>query len=525
MKKLLVILMMALMALSFGSAAFAKKTTFIYGKSQPAIWLDPGVVDEGGSSSVCTQMFESLVTYEPGGTKIIPELAESWEFSEDGKLLTFHLRKNVKFHDGTPMNADAVVFSLARQHFNDHPFHQYGPWKYYETSGFKDVYKDGKLKKEGIIKDIRKVDDYTVEIELTKPDAPIMVNFTLYFTSIVSPTAAEKYGADFRKNPVGTGPFKFVEWVKDDHVMLVKNEDYWGEPAGVDRLIFKVYPDGTARSLALEKGEVDMIDPPDADNLKKLAANDDINIMAKPGLTMGYLCMNVERPPFNNVLVRQAVNHAINKDQIIKAVFGKLGSVATGPVPPSLWGLNRDLEPYDYNPAKAKELLKKAGVAEGTSFELFALPVARPYNPNGKKVAEILQAQFKAVGLNAKIVTYEIGTYWDKVDAGEFDMCMTGWSGEPDPNDFLFRLFTPGYLNSARWNNEEYNKLVSDARTVMDVEKRTELYEKAQVILHEEAPIVMLAYGVLTSPMRNYVKGHVIYPSNKLQLHHVRIER
>ena len=525
MKKMCLLMVVALVVAAASFPAQAGPKTLVYGKSQAAIALDPGAVDEGGSSSVVSQIFDSLLAYEPGGTKVIPALAERYTVTGDGKEITFYLRKGVKFHDGTTMDADAVVFSLARQQFDDHPFHQYGPWKYWNTSGFKDIYKkDGSLKKKGIIKDIQKVDDYTVKVLLNKADSAIMVNFTLYFTSIVSPSAAKKYGPDFRKNPVGTGAFKFVKWVKDDHILLRKNEVYWGDKANVDNLVFKVFPDATARSMALIKGEVDIIEPPDADNLKELEKNPNIKIAAKEGLTMGYVCMNVERKPFDNKLVRQAVNYAINKDEIITAVYGKLGSAATMPMPPSLWGFNKDLVPYTYNPEKARELLAKAGHPDGFDIELFALPVSRPYNPNGRKVGEIMQAQLKKVGINAKIVTFDIGTYWDKVDAGEFDMCMTGWSGEPDPNDWLHRLFTSGYLNSARWSNDAYTDLVTEARAISDIAQRAELYKKAQAIIHEEAPIVMLAYGVLTTPMRNNVENHIIYPSNKLVLRHIKLK-
>ncbi len=525
MKKSVKLLLITLAVFAMSSPAWAAPKTLVYGKAQAAIALDPGVVDEGGSSAVVSQIFDSLLAYEPGGTKIIPALAERYQVSDDGKEITFFLRKDVKFQDGTIMDADAVVFSLARQQFKDHPFHKYGPWKYWSTSGFTDILKkDGSLKKKGIIKDIKKVDDHTVKVVLNDADAAIMVNFTLYFTSIVSPTAVKKYGADFGKNPVGTGPFSFVKWVKDDNVTLKKNKDYWGEKAKVDNLIFKVYPDATARSMALIKGEVDIIEPPDADNLKELEKNPHINIAAKEGLTMGYVCLNVERKPFDNKLVRQAVNHAINKEEIIAAVYGELGSVATMPMPPSLWGFNKDIIPYDFNVKKAKELLAEAGYPNGFEMQLLALPVSRPYNPNGQKVAEIMQAQLKQIGIEAKIISYDIGTYWDKVDAGEFDMCMTGWSGEPDPNDWLHRLFTAGYLNSSRWHNQEYTDLVNKARTISDIDERTVLYEKAQVILNEEAPIIMLAYGVLTVPMRDNVKGFLIYPSSKLALRHVSIE-
>jgi len=368
-----------------------------------------------------------------------------------------------------------------------------------------------------------KVDDYTVKVLLNELDTSIMYNFALYFTSIVSPTAAEKLGEDFKKQPVGTGPFKFVEWIKDDRVTLERFDDYWGEPAGVQRLIMKVYPDPTARSLALKKGEVDMIEPPDYDNLLQLMTAPNVVVDFSEIYSIGYVCFQVEKAPFDDVRVRRALNHAINKDEIIKGVYGVLGSPGHIPLPKDMWSYNEDIKPYGYDPEKAKALLAQAGYPDGFECELFALPVSRPYNPNGMKVAEIMQAQLAAVGVDADIISYDIGTYWDKVDAGEFDLCMTGWTGEGDPDDFLYNLFTEGYLNSARWYNDEYIDLVTQAKKRTSLEDRAELYEQAQEILHEEAPIIMLAYVVDSMPMRNRVVGYIPYPTGKLVLKHVRL--
>jgi len=498
--------------------------TLVFGKRQPAIALDPGAVDEGGSSGVTTQIFESLLSYEPGTTNLAPALAEDWEISDDGLEITFYLREGVKFHDGTEMDADAVVFSFMRQLDKDHPFHQYGPWKYWSSKGWSPRYEeDGTLKDPGVIKDVVKVDDYTVKVLLNELDTSIMYNFALYFTSIVSPTAAEKLGEDFKKQPVGTGPFKFVEWIKDDRVTLERFDDYWGEPAGVQRLIMKVYPDPTARSLALKKGEVDMIEPPDYDNLLQLMTAPNVVVDFSEIYSIGYVCFQVEKAPFDDVRVRRALNHAINKDEIIKGVYGVLGSPGHIPLPKDMWSYNEDIKPYGYDPEKAKALLAQAGYPDGFECELFALPVSRPYNPNGMKVAEIMQAQLAAVGVDADIISYDIGTYWDKVDAGEFDLCMTGWTGEGDPDDFLYNLFTEGYLNSARWYNDEYIDLVTQAKKRTSLEDRAELYEQAQEILHEEAPIIMLAYVVDSMPMRNRVVGYIPYPTGKLVLKHVRL--
>lgn len=504
-----------LLVLAF-SAAAAKNDTLIYGVSHSAITLDPAMIDEGGSSHVIIQVVEALLDFKSGTSEIVPHLAESYEVSADGKEVTFHLRKGVKFHDGTTMDADAVVFSLARQHYKDHPFFKYGTWKQWSSNNWSDQYKeDGSLKSQGIIKDILKVDDYTVKVMLNEPDAAILTQFTGYYTGIVSPTAVQKDPENFKKNPVGTGPFKFVKWVKDDYITVERFDEYWGEPAKLQRVIFKVYPDGTARSMALKKGEVDIIDPPDYDNLMELMKNPDIQVLKRDGLSVGYVCLFVKRPPFDNKLVRQAVNYAINKAEIIKGVYGELGTPSDSPIPKMLWGYNEEIVPYEFNPDKAKQLLAEAKYDANTKVQLFALPVARPYNPDGRKVAEIMQAQLKQVGMAADIVSYDIGTYWDKVDAGEFDMAMTGWTGGADPDSFLYKLFTKGYLNSSQWLNDEYVALVTKAKQTPDQAERTKLYKQAQVILHDEAPIIPLANGVLTYPMSKRVQGFVMYPTDE----------
>ena len=493
-----------------------KNDTLIYGKSHAAITLDPAQIDEGGSSHVVVNMVETLLEFKPGTTELVPHLAKSYTVSEDGKEITFVLRKGVKFHDGTEMNADAVVFSLSRQHDKDHPYYQYGTWKQWGANNWSDKYnEDGTIKNKGIIKEIEKVDDYTVKVTLNEPDSSIIVQFASYYTGIISPTALKKDPENFKKHPVATGPFQFQKWVKDDYVAVERFDDYWGEPTKLKRVIFKVYPDGTARSMALKKGEVDIIDPPDYDNLAGLMKDPDVNVLTADGLTVGYVCMFVKRAPFDNKLVRQAMNYAINREEIIKAVYGELGVPSKLPLPTSHWAYDNELQAYEYNPEKAKELLAEAGYADGMTIELFALPVARPYNPDGRKVAEIMQAQLKKVGVEAKIVSYDIGTYWDKVDAGEFDMAMTGWSGGPDPDSFLYKLFTKGYLNSSQWINDEYIDMVTKAKHVSDQAARTEFYKNAQEILKEEAPIIPLAQGVLAYPMSKRVQGFVIYPTDE----------
>jgi ABC-type transport system substrate-binding protein len=515
MKKILAATLCALLAGSFAlTAAGSKGGMLVYGKPKDARSLDPGNIDEGNSSMVASQIFESLLTYKPGTTEIIPWLAKEMPtISKDNLELTFRLRPGVKFHDGTPMNADAVVFSLKRQNDKSHPFNQYGPWKYWSSKAWAATDKDP-----GIVKDIVKVDDLTVKVVLNKADMSVLYNFTLYFTAVVSPTAAMKLGPEFKNHPVGTGPFQFVEWQKDSHVALKRFEGYWGPKAKVEGVIFKVFPDEQARVLALKKGEADVIDPPGPEGMKTIEADPNLKLHRGDVLSIGYLCLNCESGPFVNKKLREAFVQGVNRKQILDSVYGKTGVAEKLPLPSLLWGYDKKLPDYTYSPDKAKALVKASGVATPIKVNLIYLPAWRPYNPNGKQIAEIIQAQLKPIGFDVTIQTYDIGTYWDNVDAAKFDVCQTGWTGEGDPDDYLFNLFTQGYNNSGRWHNKEYEDLVTKAKLVSAQKDRAALYYKAEKVMMNEAPILMLARGVEFRPMNKRVEGWTTYPTGKMNL-------
>jgi len=308
-------------------------STLVFGSSGDAVRLDPADVTDGESIQRMDNIFEGLVEYETGSVLIQPCLATSWEASADGKEITFHLREGVKFHDGTDFNADAVVFYFARQYDPNHPYHQYGEWSYWRWM-FGDVDK------------VEKIDDYTVKVVLKNINASIMTSLAMFTVNIVSPANAEKYKEDAFKNPCGTGPFKFVEWVKDDHITLVANENYWRERAKLDKLIFKVIPDPSARLMALEVGEVQGIEYPNPADLDRIKANKDLKLLTEPGMNIGYMAMNtgygyidankngvrdieeeplVKTPGYSEPLtkkkVRQAINMAIDKQSIVDNIY------------------------------------------------------------------------------------------------------------------------------------------------------------------------------------------------------------
>jgi ABC-type transport system substrate-binding protein len=496
------------------AAAGPGATMLVYGKAKDARVLDPGLIDEGNSSVVACQIFESLLRYKPGTMEVEPCLAESLPtVAKDGLALTFKLRKGVHFQDGTPLNADAVVFSLKRQNDKNHPFNRFGPWNHWVTKGW-----SATAKKPGIIRDIVKVDDSTVKVLLSTPDSTVLYKFALYFTSIVSPSAAQKYQADFRKNPVGTGPFQFVKWQKDDQIVLKRFDGYWGPKARLPGIIFKVLPDEQGRILALKRGEADIIEQPAPSGLATLEADPGIKIQQGNFLSIGYLCLNCESGPFVHKQLRQAFNHAVNRQEILKTVYGKMGVAEKLPLPSLLWGYDKSIPDYDYNPEKARALVKASGVPQPIKINLVYYPGYRPYNPSGQKVAEIVQAQLKAVGFDARIQTYESGTYWDNVNAGKFDVCGDGWSGEADPDDFLYGLFTEGVENTGRWHNPAYVDLVTRAKVASGRAARSRLYAQAERILMDDAPVLVLARGLAFQPMRKRVQGYTIYPNGKIYL-------
>lgn len=482
----------------------------VFARSGDSVGLDPARETDGESFYGSTQIFDNLVEFVPGTTDTRPALAESWEISDDGLTFTFNLREGVTFHDGTPFNAEAVKFSFDRQRDESHPYYDLGPWKYW-----------GYMSMSDIVDEITVIDDLTVEFTLKKVEAPFLANLAMDFAAIVSPTAVREYGEDFKNNPVGTGPFKFVEWIKDDRIVLDRNEDYWRRPAYLDRLILRVVPDATARFLALQSGEVDVIDFPSPEDLEAMEADPNIELIQQPGLNVGYIAMNTDKEPFDNVLVRRAVNYAINKQDIIDAVFGSAGQVAKNPIPPTMWSYNEDIEDYGYDPEMARELLAEAGYPNGFETDLWAMPVSRPYFPDGRTVAVIAQANLAEVGIEAEIVSYDWGTYLDRTDSGEHQMALLGWTGDNgDPDNFLYVLLSSAAAevpagNIAFWRNDEFDALIEEAKTTFDHDRRVELYEDAQEVFHDQAPWVPVAHSVVTVPVRSNVEDFVIYPTGK----------
>lgn len=519
MKKLTKLSLIAL-AMTSTSVFAAGPKTFVYCSEASPSYLSPVLGTDGATLDASGQtMFNGLTTFERGTTNVIPALAEKWDVSEDGKTYVFHLRKGVKFHSNKEFkpkrdfNADDVVFSFNRQLEPNHPYHKVSGGTYEYFIG---------MDMQNIIDEVEKVDDYTVKISLKVPNAPFLANLAMDFASIYSAEYADamakaKTPEKLDSAPIGTGPFEFVSYQKDSAVRYKAFEHYWQGKAKIDRLVFSITPDASVRYAKLQKGECHAAPYPNPADIAKLKADPNVELLTKPGLNIGYLNFNVQKAPFDNVKVRQALNYAVNKEAIIESVYQGAGQVAKNPIPPTMWSYNDDVKDYEYNPEKAKALLKEAGFEKGFETDLWAMPVSRPYNPNARRMAELVQADWEKVGVKTKIVSYEWGEYLKRMRAGDHQTGMMGWTGDNgDPDNFLNTLLSCAAVESgsnyAKFCHKEFNDLVTKAAQVTDPAERTAIYKQAQAVFKEQAPWITIAHSTTYFPVRKEVTGYVIDP-------------
>ena len=473
-----------------GTTETAEEKVLIFGRGGDSVSLDPAAVTDGESFKVTQNVQETLLNFGQQDTTINDGLATKWEPSEDGLTYTFTLREGVKFHDGTDFNAEAVVKNFERWAGGSEDLFPY----YGSMFG-------GYEGDEGhVIESVTAEGDYTVIFKLTRAQAPFLKNIAMSPFAIASPTAFEAAGDKYGDSPVGTGPFKFVEWKRNDSITIEKNEEYWNsEEPKLDRVVFRAIPDNSARLNALLTGEIDLADgvnPSDGATVESEAA---LQLFERPSMNVGYLGLTSTRPPFDNQKVRQAVNYAIDKQAIVDAFFEGRAEVAKNPMPSSISGYNDDIPGYEYDPEKAKQLLAEAGFTDGFEMELWAMPVPRPYMPDGTKVAEAIQKNLADVGITANIVSYEWATYLEKARNGEADAFLLGWTGDNgDADNFIYVLLDEdniGSNNYSYYSNPETHKILIEAQTEVDEEKRNELYKQAQEIIFEDAPWVPLAHS------------------------------
>jgi peptide/nickel transport system substrate-binding protein len=484
------------------------RKTFIFARGADAQKLDPADVDDGESIKILVNVCEGLLRFKDGTTEVEPCLAESWTTSDDGKVYTFKLRKGVKFHDGTPLNAETAVWSFHRQMDARHPAHfASAKFEYWGA-----MY--------SMVESVKAADAMTVEIRLKEPHAPFLLNMAMFPVSLLSPAALATYGEKMQSNPVGTGPFKFREWKRGERVVLEANDDYWGGRPKIDRLIFKVVPDNAARFIQLKAGEIHAMDGLDPNNLDAIERDPNLKLVQSQGINVCYLSLNCEVPPFNDKRVRQAVAMAIRKKDLIASVYRGTASAAVNPMPPIVFGFNDKIKDYNVDTKTAEKLFESytedpSNNTEFTlPFKLHVMSNPRPYLPNPTRAAELIKGDLERIGLKVQIVTNDWGTHLAKTRNGEHQMALLGWiSDNGDPDNFLGVLLSSATarkgsaLNISFYKNPKFDELIDKAKVELNPEKRAALYKEAQEIIHDDCPMIPLAHVRDTVAMRKNVQN------------------
>ena len=512
--------LLMLVLLGWSLPLVAAKKTFVYCSEGSPSTFNPQLAMDGTSFNASSRtVYNRLVEFKRGSTRIVPGLATSWSYDPAKMTWTFNLRRGVKWHSNKghkptrTFNADDVLFSFNRQRLKNHPWHKVsgGRYEYFEA-----------MEMSQIIGNIIKVNDYQVKFVLTRNYTPFLADLAMDFASILSKEYADRMLAaktpeKLDRHPIGTGPFVFGKYVKDSQVRFTAHRQHFGGKSPLDQLIFSITVDNNVRFQKLKTRECHLIAYPAVQDLPAIRKDSKLRLIEKEGLNVAYLAFNVKKKPFDNVLVRRAMHHAMNRAHYIKTVYKGTAVIAKNPLPPAVMGYNDKIKDYDYNPKLARQLLKQAGYAKGFSAELWTLPVQRPYNPDGKKLGVLMQADLAAIGIKIKLVTYDWPTYLAKSKNGEHQLLQLGWSGDNgDPDNFLRVLLSCSAVasgaNRANWCNKKFSELVTKASQTADLKERTAYYRAAQRIFKEEVPWVTLAHAKIFRGMSQRVKDFRIDP-------------
>lgn len=513
------LLMLISSVLPLHSFADTIKKIVFCAEGNPATFA-PSVGFNANSIDVYVAIYDTLVTYSRGETTLIPSLAEHWQISKDAKEYTLFLQRGVKWHSNalfTPtrhFNADDVIFTFERQLKTNHPYYRIpnADHSYFKSLGFATL-----------IKSIEKLDDYTVKFILNEPNAGFLTKLSLTVGSIQS---LEYATAMLRletpeivdTQPIGTGPFSFESYEKDQKILFKTFPDYWRGRSKIDELEFLVTPNASDRWQKLQSNICQVMPFPQLEDLPLMRKHHKVTVLEQVGLNVSYLAYNTTKPPLDDVRVRKALNMAINKQAILDRVYQGRGIAAVNLIPPTMWSYNKAIPADVFDPVAAKKLLQEAGFPNGFTTDLWAMPVARGYNPNPLLMARMIQADLAAINVTAEIKSPDWSNYSKHLARNEHETAVNGWTADyGDPDAFFFPLLSchsakSNGPNTARFCNPLFDDLIHRARTIANPTLRIPLYEEAQLIFKEQAPWMTVAHSSQTVVVRNEVLNFRLSP-------------
>jgi peptide/nickel transport system substrate-binding protein len=481
----------------------------VVAQARDVIGLDLARVVDSESIDISEILFEGLARWRPGTTDVEPGLATAWQVSRDGRRWTFQLRSGVLFHDGTRFDADAVVFSFKRLIDPSHPY-------YLAT--------DDAAYWRGLLRDVKQVtaiDRMTVAIEIARPYAPLLGELVMF--PIVSPTAVKIFGREFMRHPVGTGAFAFETWDRNEQVVVRRFAHYWGQRPSLDRIVFRVVVDGRQRLIDLQSGSVDIAASIQPDEQSFVELHPDLVLHHAPSSDVTYLAFNMTHPPFDDLRVRRAISHAINKDPIVKLAYQGRAIAADSVLPPGQWGHHAPETRYDYDPERAHQLLDEASAAGAfdpkKTYRLYAPTTPRAYLFVPERVARYLQVALSQIGMRVELVLQPIAEHLASVSRGDHDLALFGWIGDiGDPDNFLYVLLhsdnaVPGSAqNISFYRNPQVDGLLVAAQVAVEQHERSGLYKQVQDLVAKDAPWVPLAHSELVIAARAEIDRVILTP-------------
>lgn len=487
--------------------------TIIVGWEEDAATLDPSKVVCAHEARIAGQYSDTLWSLYGDSSEIQPGLAESWEVSSDGLTYDINLRPDVSFHDGTPVNAEAVKWSFDRWLDENHPFHDppYGLLTYYL----------------GGIQGVETTGEQSLRITIGQLDATFASNMLIQSAGIVSPTAVQELGKDaFAQQPVGTGAWKVAEWEKGVRLVLDRNDQYWGQVPQLDQLIIKPIVENAQRLNQLQTGEVDLVVAMSPEFIPLIEADSNLQVIQSVGMHIWWIALNMHEEPLQSREVRQALNYAVNKEAIVNEILRGAATVTPGPILGHSWANDSSISPYPYDPARARELLAAAGYADGFTTR-FWVPESGSGMIAPKEIAQIVQANLQEIGVTAEIVTQEWTSYvadWgsnglDKDGQPFYGMGEMSWNfSSPDPALWLNPNIrtdaqAPNAFNGGFYSNPEVDELLKAADSTLSQQERTGYFQQVQRILHEDCPWIFMFSANNIAAANRRVQGLVLNPS------------